>query len=108
MDPQDHLIQRPDGLCAVCGDSVPPDDVRLLARRDDLAFLQIRCGCGSTTLAFVMAGAIDIAAAEASPGSDSRSPVSSDDVLDMHTLLESWQGGIRELLGNPARSGPRA
>jgi hypothetical protein len=107
MDPQDHLIQRPDGLCAVCGDSVPPDDVRLLARRDDLAFLQVRCRCGSTTLAFVMAGSADASLTESSPGSD-RSPVSSDDVLDMHTLLDGWQGGFRELIGHPARSGPQA
>jgi hypothetical protein len=108
MDPEDHLIQRPDGPgCAVCGESVPPDDVRLLARRDDLAFLQIRCSCGSTTLAFVMAGATDGHGDDANDEGASTPAVSSDDVLDMHVLLDGWHGGLRELLdGGPETASP--
>jgi hypothetical protein len=107
MDPQDPLIQRHDGAsCAVCGESVAPDDVRLLARRDDLAFLQIRCGCGSTTLAFVVAGAHE-ATGTGGDRAASSPAVTSDDVLDMHALLDGWTGDLRALLDQATRSGQR-
>jgi hypothetical protein len=66
----------------------------LLARRDDLSFLEIDCGaCLSTTLGFVLGGqAEDSAARLEAP------PVSSDDVLDMHELLTSWRGDLASLL----------
>src|SRR6185436_2346908 len=58
MDPLDHLLALPDGLrCTVCDERVPATRIRLLAWRDDLAFLQIDCqGCASTTLGFVLGG----------------------------------------------------
>ncbi|HET9681632.1 MAG TPA: hypothetical protein VFP19_06290 [Candidatus Limnocylindrales bacterium] len=94
MDPLDHRSQGPDGtVCAVCEGPVPAGSVQLLARRDDLAFLQVDCGaCRSTTLAFVLAAGLD--AGSPAP------PVTSDDVLDMHRLLSGWRGGLRELLSS--------
>ncbi len=40
MDPRDRLQPFANGVdCAVCGGLVPMDRIRILARRDDLAFL---------------------------------------------------------------------
>jgi hypothetical protein len=100
MDPLDHLIALPDGLrCSVCDERVPVTRIRLLARRDDLAFLEIDCGaCLSTTLAFVLGGQSDESAARLEAP-----PVSSDDVLDMHELLSGWRGDLASLVA-PGRT----
>ena len=82
--------------CAVCEGSVPRAAIHLLARRDDLAFVQVACpACESTTLAFVLDGA------PTGPSTSDAAPVSADDVLDMHVLLRGWDGGLSELLGRP-------
>ena len=94
MDPQDRLQSLLDGIaCSVCEASVSGDRIRLLARREDLAFVEIACsGCGSTTLGFVVDGdTVDSAPAFTGP-------VTADDVLDMHATLEAWQGDLRSLL----------
>ena len=100
MDPLDHLGTHLDGhCCSVCDASVPADRVKLLAWREDLAFLQFECaGCLSTTLGFVMtsqAGDADRPAPAA--------PISSDDVLDMHQLLATWRGDLTGLLSGAER-----
>src|ERR1044072_761499 len=80
MDPLDPLLALPDGLrCTVCDERVPATRIRLLAWRDDLAFLQIDCAsCASTTLGFVLGGRAEDAEPASAPD-----PISSDDVLDM-------------------------
>jgi hypothetical protein len=100
MDPLDHLLALPDGLrCTVCDERVPATRIRTLARRDDLAFLQIDCpGCASTTLGFVLGGRSETA--DHGPVAD---PISTDDVLDMHQLLASWRGDLAGLLGSNDR-----
>jgi hypothetical protein len=100
MDPLDHLLALSDGhRCTVCDERVPVDRVKLLAWRDDLAFLQLDCSaCLSTTLGFVVAGARD----EPAPV-DGADPISSDDVLDMHQLLATWRGDLTGLLAPPGR-----
>jgi hypothetical protein len=106
MDPQDHLRALLDGVtCTVCEDRVPPERVRLLAWRDDLAFLQIECkACRSTTLGFVMA---DVRPSEPpEPSEEARRPVSADDVLDMHEFLTGWRGNLEALVG-PGPGQPR-
>ena len=105
MDPQDRLQSLLHGIaCSVCEASVGGDRIRLLARREDLAFVEIACsGCGSTTLGFVVDGA---------PSDGARgvaAPVTADDVLDMHATLEAWQGDLRSLLaGAPAPDSGRS
>ena len=96
MDPQDHLRALLDGVgCTVCEERVPADQIRLLARRDDLLFLQVDCRtCGSTSLGFI---ADELPATEADPGAGAAA-VSADDVLDMHDLLEGWTGDLRSLV----------
>ena len=95
MDPQDRLQSLLDGIaCSVCEAAVGGDRIRLLARREDLAFVEIACpACGSTALGFVVDGAPD---PDAQPAA---APVTADDVLDMHVVLESWQGDLHSLLG---------
>jgi hypothetical protein len=103
MDPLDHLVAPPDGLrCTVCDERVPVSRIRLLARRDDLAFLEIDCGaCLSATLGFILDGRAD------EPGPvPGREPISGDDVLDMHELLASWRGDLAGLLGVEQATGP--
>jgi len=100
MDPLDHLATRLDGhRCSVCDAAVPADRVKLLAWREDLAFLQLDClDCLSSTLGFVMASQ---AADEGHPAQ--AAPISSDDVLDMHQLLATWRGDLTGLLSGAAR-----
>ena len=87
----------PDGLrCTVCDERVPAERLQLLAWREELVFLQIDCGsCLSTTLGFVVSGTPD--APEDLP---TASPITSDDVLDMHQFLSSWRGDLSALLGS--------
>ena len=49
MDPRDHPRPLPDGApCTACGAPVPTGRIRILARRDDLAFVELAClACGS-------------------------------------------------------------
>jgi hypothetical protein len=100
MDPLDHLLALPDGLhCTVCDEPVPATRVRLLAWRDDLAFLELDCAaCASTTLGFVIDGRSD-GPAPMHEGD----PISSDDVLDMHQLLATWRGDLAGLLESDDR-----
>jgi hypothetical protein len=95
MDPLDHLFALPGGhRCTVCGERVPAEQVKLLAWRDDLAFLQLECAvCLSTTLGFVLDGRSD-EPMQPSPAD----PITSDDVLDMHQLLATWHGDLAGLL----------
>lgn len=97
MDPLDHLLALPDGLrCTVCDERVPATRIRLLAWRDDLAFLQIDCdACASTTLGFVLDGRAEDVDASPAPN-----PISSDDVLDMHQFLATWRGDLAGLLSD--------
>ncbi|HEX2755547.1 MAG TPA: hypothetical protein VHM48_08790 [Candidatus Limnocylindrales bacterium] len=61
MDPRDDLDSLADGVdCAACGQFVPTDRIRVLARRDDIAFVEIHCpGCSSESLGIVIASEDD-------------------------------------------------
>jgi len=101
MDPLDHLRALPDGpRCHVCEERVPAARVKVLAWRDDLAFLQLQCAaCLSTTLGFVLGGRGDEPAEQ-----PQAAPISANDVLDMHQLLATWRGDLAGLLAKDARS----
>jgi hypothetical protein len=57
MDPRDDLDSLgADVDCAACGGTVPNDRIRVLARRDDIAFVEIHCpACRSESLGIVVA-----------------------------------------------------
>ena len=115
MDPRDPLRALPDGLfCTVCNEPVPADRIRLLARREDLTFIQVECAeCGSTGLEFLadpQRAEADPHGAEADPLALEMVPVpeaiSPDDVFAMHEFLADWQGDIQTLVARPG--GPAA
>ena len=102
MDPQGRLPALPDGLaCTVCEVRVPRERIRLLARRDGLAFVQSDCaGCGSTSLGFLLSDQIGGPAGPAAPDAPvAPGTISADDVLEMHRFLEDWDGDLASLVG---------
>jgi hypothetical protein len=60
MDPSDRFRPLPDGAaCTACGASVPAGRIRILARRDDLAFIELDCArCGNAALGLLLAAAV--------------------------------------------------
>jgi len=56
MDPRDDLDSLAGGVgCAACGEIVPGDAIRILARRDDIVFVEVACpGCRSESLGIVV------------------------------------------------------
>lgn len=103
MDPRDLLRAFPDGMpCTVCDEPVPADRIRLLARREEMTFVQIECSaCRSTTLGF-LADSKDPGGLR--PGGSGA--VTSDDVIEMHELLEGWAGDLRALVDDRDASAP--
>jgi hypothetical protein len=98
MDFRDRPRSRADDLaCSVCREPVAPPRTRLLARRDDLLFVELRCAaCASLTLGFVFTEdrrlLPDVLRLADAP------PISADDVLDMERHLAGWDGDLRGLL----------
>ena len=56
MGPRDRPRPLPDGApCTACGAPVPTGRIRILARRDDLAFVELDCAaCGSAALGLLL------------------------------------------------------
>ena len=90
-----------DLACSVCREPVSPDRRRLLARREDIAFVELSCqACASVTLGFVF----DSDGPEVDEVRVHEPPtVSADDVLEMHAVLEAWDGDLRTLLEGSRR-----
>jgi hypothetical protein len=124
MDPRDDLDSLAGGVdCAACGQIVPTERIRVLARRDDIAFVEIHCPmCRSESLGIVIAGDTDDEApleavgpgrvyGEFGPGDEERFrealPITAADLARVHDLLA--RGGIAGLVGRsdppPAGSG---
>ncbi len=122
MDPSDRLRPFLDGVgCTVCGVLVPPDRIRILADRDDLAFVELACpGCSSTTLGLLLAAPgpdqapfLDLAPyGELSAADEARrasaGPISTLDVQAMETFLAGWDGDLRAIVGPRADEPPPA
>jgi hypothetical protein len=116
MDPRDRLPPFANGVdCAVCGGLVPMDRIRILARRDDLAFLELACAaCKSESLGIVVGGDSDGSRSRAIYGEfddadDARfrdaPPIGADDLLVARELLQ--RGGIDALVGRPGNAPDR-
>lgn len=116
MDPRDRLRTRiARSSCTACGARFAPDRIRIVAERDDLVVVRAACpGCGSETLGLValpLDGSPGGLGAELGPGPArfgefgptdearlaGRPPVGTDDLLEMHTFLATFQGDLREL-----------
>lgn len=127
MDSRDRLRLRLVGTgCGACGRPYRASGIRVLAQREDLAFVMLRCeSCGTDGLALIAGEAtdvdrddIDVGTAFGSrvPGGGSseltgselarfrdQAPIGADDVLAMHTLLAGYRGDIRGLLADDGR-----
>jgi hypothetical protein len=103
--------------CAACGQPYGEGHIRLLARREELWFVDLSCPhCGSQAVAIVTvqfeaeaADASDSEGHQAMLASPSASPappaVSVDDVIDAHVLLRDFEGDVHQLIAR--LSGPR-
>lgn len=112
----------PDGAaCTVCGAAVPARRIRILARRDDVAFVELACpDCGSAAIGLLIpepgheGGSVLDVAAEASPhspGSVRRTvrPITAADVDAVRDDLADWHGdlvGWLDALEGQGRPGP--
>ncbi len=120
MDPHDRLRARLERTsCTVCGDIPAAAEIRVLAERDDLVFLELPCRrCGAVTLGMISqpesrglptldagprpSGAVDPADAPPRPGAP---PFGEDDVLAMRRFLAAWRGDLLDLLADSAVDG---
>lgn len=98
--------------CAACGQAYGEGHIRLIAQRDDLFFVDLSCRhCGSQAVAIVTiqieGDSATIETGELVPADQSglpahavapAPPVTVDDVLDVHELLEEFQGDARQLI----------
>ena len=121
MGPRDLPGPLPDGaLCTACGVPVPTGRIRILARRDDLAFVQLDCvACGSAALGLLMdspaAGGeqiLDVAGDPVAAGDSNRGAtvraISQADVDAIRDDLAAWDGdlvGWLDALEDSGRSG---
>ena len=88
--------------CGVCGKRYEAANINVLGHREDLWFLSVFCGsCKSQGLvaAVIQEGRLteaitDLTEAEVSRMSD---PVTSDDLIDVHTYLQEFDGDFGEL-----------
>jgi len=103
MHPGDRLGPIPDGVtCTACGASVPAGRIRILAHRDDLAFVELACvRCGSSALGLLLAAdepgdppVLDVADDPMPPDRT----VTLEDVAAMRDHLAAWDGDLRGLL----------
>jgi hypothetical protein len=101
--------------CAACGQAYGEAQVRLIAQREELFFVDLSCPhCGSQAVAIVTIQ-IDgepsgMEAAAATDGADDGPverppPISVDDVIDAHRLLRDYQGDLGQLVAHPGRPG---
>ena len=96
--------------CAACGQAYGQGHIHLIAQREELFFVDLSCEhCGSQAVAIVTiqvdgetakfeggelvpAGGTDPDTAADGP------PVSADDVLDVHELLDGFEGDVHRLI----------
>lgn len=110
MDPSDRPLLHPDGAaCTACGAAVPTGRIRILARRDDVAFVEVACpGCGSAAVGLftrihgsegasyleVAADATTSAPGRAAPALATLRPISTADVEAIRADLAAWDGDL--------------
>ena len=96
--------------CAACGQAYGHGHIRLIAQREELFFVDLSCDhCGSQAVAIVTVqidgdtttletGELVRAEELAEETHDIAAPVSADDVLDAHALLDDFEGDVHQLI----------
>jgi len=97
--------------CSGCGHSFGAEDMHIRAHRGSVWLAAVTCShCGLQGL--IMAALKTGDAHGADPAREegsaeeptcSQEPISGDEVLDWHCLLEQYHGDMRQLLGEPER-----
>ena len=102
--------------CATCGQPYGEGHIRLLARRDELFFVDLSCPhCGSQAVAIVTvqvdgqassSGSGDPQTTDAPGGEVPEGPpaITVDDVIDAHVLLRDFEGDLHELVARFERT----
>ena len=96
--------------CAACGQAYGQGHIRLIAQREELYFVDLSCDhCGSQAVAIVTiqidgetvsleTGELERALAADLPAGQGSPPISADDVLDAHRLLDGFDGDVYQLI----------
>jgi len=96
--------------CAACGQAYGQGHIHLIAQREELFFVDLTCDhCGSQAVAIVtievdgetttLEGGELVRAEETGPdAAPDGPPVSADDVLDVHDLLDGFRGDAHQLI----------
>jgi hypothetical protein len=104
MDQRDRPDVADGAECAACGRPVPVESTRVLAQREDLAFVELGClDCGSVSLAILLGAGGGSSTGESL--TDGSASIGADDVLDMHLFLAGYRGDLRGLVGRPIDRG---
>jgi hypothetical protein len=103
--------------CAACGKSMADCDINILAQQGNRALVRVTCtSCSDENLlqiVFQGEGEGEAETDEAAPAAQLRrrrptidegrpevgAPISSDELLDLHSLLRDHSGDLRELVG---------
>ncbi len=98
--------------CAACGQAYGQGHIRLIAQREELFFVDLSCDhCGSQAVAIVtiqidgdtatLEGGELVRVEEPAPDEvPGGPPVSADDVLDAHRLLDDFHGDVYQLIAH--------
>jgi len=120
MDPRDRPRPFPDGAtCTACGATVPAGRIRILARRDDVGFVQLDCpACGSAALGLLMASptpdgepyldvSTEVPTGGAAGDRATFRPITDADVEAIRSDLDAWHGDLVGGLQSLDRGDPR-
>lgn len=108
--------------CAACGKSMADCDINILAQQGNRALVRVTCtSCNDENLLQIVFQSEGLteeegeAPAEAQPRRrrptidegrpDAPEPISADELLDLHNMLDQFEGGFRELIGGRASTG---
>jgi hypothetical protein len=96
--------------CGACGRRYRRGRIRVLARREELFFVDLACGeCGSEAVAIVSVERDDLDAPRVEAGElDEAQAVDASDILAMHHFLEGFNGDFRRLFGPDGEPRPEA
>ena len=96
--------------CAACGQAYGQGHIQLIAQREELFFVDLTCDhCGSQAVAIVTiqvdgettrleTGELVRAEDAGTDAAPAGPPVSADDVLDVHDLLDDFHGDVHQLI----------
>lgn len=105
---QEHLLKQIIGSyrCSVCRQGYRRELVRVSARYEELWIVSVRCGhCRNTRLFYVQMkdgeddSVLESVARRTERAAEKATPISSDEILDMHEFLRAFDGDFKSLFG---------